>query len=79
MSQENRHVTYNSHLKKIVEIQENLPQGAYSIAKLFYDEKTHLLKQIQTEVQAGYVISKTLVEILLLRSAKEFPDRFFEF
>ena len=54
--------------------------GIHSVCvNMEYDEQTKALKMMQTEVTINGHTTQMKMEFLLVRSAKDFPDRFFEF
>ncbi|MDR1760709.1 MAG: hypothetical protein LBR60_09345 [Fibrobacter sp.] len=72
-------IYYDSKLKQITKVIQTGNPESNTETDFTYDAVTKDLKTIKTTVDIGGVITSVLVEIQTLKSAKDFPDRFFEF
>lgn len=72
-------IYYDSKLKQITKVIQTANTESNTETNFTYDPVTKDLKTMKTTVDIGGVITSVLVEIQTLKSAKNFPDRFFEF
>ncbi len=72
-------IYYDSKLKQITKVVQTGSTESDTETNFTYDPVTKDLKTIKTTVDIGGIITSVLVDIQVLKSAKDFPDRFFEF
>jgi outer membrane lipoprotein-sorting protein len=70
-------ILYDSRLQRIVQMTQALENGQSKVSMEYDEAKT--LKMILTEVEMQGYTTQMKMEFLQIRSAKNFPDRFFEF